>query len=196
MKGVNIKLGFFPTMFLIVLLIAKDYYALISLFAVVVHEVGHILAARVFKIKLSEFSFELLGARLKISEGIYSYTQEIFLCLAGPLFNFLSVLIVIIFFNSKASESFILLSLCYGLLNLLPIRSFDGGRIFESLLLLFIPITIAEKILDLASFIFLFSLWCISVYFLLIYSSSLSLFVFSASLFSNLFISGENTRFS
>jgi stage IV sporulation protein FB len=173
--------------------ITSNEYTYISFLAAFIHEIGHIIAAKILKIKLKEMKFDFLGARLVVSENTLSYPKEIVLCVFGPLFNFLSAITVYIVsfiygIEDIKTKFFIFASLSLGILNLLPIRTFDGGRIVESLLCYTLSPSVSKKIVDVLSFTMILLLWCISVYFLLIYSSSLSLFVFSISLFFALFI--------
>ncbi len=191
MKHVKFKFGFFSVLIILVAFISKNEYTFLTILAVTIHELGHLFAAFIFKIKISEFSFGILGARLKTSTTLTSYFQEIMLCFFGPIFNFLSVILILILFdwqNSNKLIYFITASKLLGALNLMPIKSFDGGRIFESLLSIFLSPKYVVNILRVVSFFFILVLWLISVYFILIYTSSLGLFVFSASLFSNIFI--------
>ena len=78
-------------------------------------------------------------------------------------------------------------SLLLGLLNLLPIRSFDGGRMLSAAISAMLGEGAAEYVLRLTSFLFLFLLWAVSVFFLLRAGDGLSLFCFSMSLFSHFF---------
>jgi membrane-associated protease RseP (regulator of RpoE activity) len=75
-----------------------------------------------------------------------------------------------------------------GILNLLPIREFDGGRILGALLCRVGSQRAAQKTVNALSFFCVFTLWSFSVYLLLRFAASLSLFVFSISLFFKLFI--------
>ena len=109
--------------------------------------------------------------------------------IGGPLANFLSALIIYPFCDaSMLCRSFWLYSLSLGILNLLPIKSFDGGRIFSSLLLCKLSPKTVESILNFTSFILIFTLWSISIYLLLKISSSVSLFVFSVAVFAKIFL--------
>ena len=193
MRNLKIKFGFFSIFIILALLFTSNKFTFLSFLAATIHEVGHLVASKIFKIRICELNFGLLGARLKTSGFLCSYKQEILLCFFGPLFNFLSAAVLYIISKNmgdlcKEIDFFIMSSLVLGILNLLPIRTFDGGRILESILSCFLPIEKVFFIINLFSFIIIFSLWCISVYFLLIYTSSLGLFIFSLSLFASLFI--------
>ena len=196
MTKTKIRFGFFSLLIVITMIVTSNEFTYISLLAALIHEIGHIAAAKIFKIKLTEMKFDLLGARLVVSKNIISYSKEIILCACGPLFNFLSATIIytlsshLVIKNYKI-DFFIFASLSLGILNLLPIKTFDGGRIIEALLCFIIEPSTSKKTVEILSFITVFLLWSISVYFLLIYSSSLSLFVFSISLFFTLFITEQ-----
>ena len=179
----------FPTLLSLALLfIFTDkimLFAVIS--ATVIHELGHIFGAMLTKIKITRFSVDLLGARLETGRTLISYTDEIILSAAGPFFNILSVIafrgVTLPFF-----VHFVAASLSLAVLNLLPIETFDGGRILYCLLSKLSSNDSAAVLLRAMSFICLFALWCVSVYFLIRSSSSLSLFTFSLTLFNRLFL--------
>ncbi len=191
MKNIKIKFGFSSIILILCAFVCKNEYTFLTFLAVVIHELGHLLAALILRIKISEFSFGILGARLKTSNCLTSYLQEIFLCAFGPIFNFISVIFVILFLDWQTSARLIYLisaSILLGTLNLMPIKSFDGGRILECILSIYFSPKYVICILKVISFFFITSLWIVSVYFLLIYTSSLGLFVFCGALFCNIFI--------
>lgn len=190
----KIKIGFFAILLFFSLFLTMPLFTFASLLAALLHELGHLFAAFLLHIPMQEFSVGLFGFGLTPKNTLYSYSDEIFLCAAGPLtnlfFGFLSLLIL----KQHARPfllAFIFASFAFGILNLLPIKSFDGGRIVRALLLLHLPLSVAEKLLSVLSFCFIFSLWSISVYLLLRTVSSLSLFIFSISLFVRIFLSEE-----
>ena len=78
-------------------------------------------------------------------------------------------------------------SLVLGVLNLLPIRSFDGGRMTECALLQVMRVKTAEYTMRTLTFFFLFLLWAFAVYFLLRAGDGLSLFCFSMTLLLRFF---------
>ena len=190
-KKLKIKIGFFSLLlFLILALTRPDYFPALFI-AVSIHELGHLAGARLCRIPLKELKLGIFGAGLTPTDSLISYKKEIILCLFGPLANFFAIFICFIFKIKIASPvfyNFLLSSFALGTVNLLPIESFDGGRILSSLLFIFISQERARKIVSAISFIFIFSLWCISVYILLRTASSLSLFVFSSYLFAKIFI--------
>lgn len=180
-------------MLLLSLFLSAKLLGVIPLIAAAIHECGHILAARICGVRLGKMDVGIFGARISISDGIYSYAEEIFVCAAGPLINLICADIAAVFLylyrvENDAVYLFILSSLCLAALNLLPIRTFDGGRIISALICRFWGPTVADTAVKILSFFSLFALWCISLYLMLRTSASLSLFVFSLSVFSNIFI--------
>lgn len=189
---IKIKSGLLAPLFLICLFFSeRRVYTLIALTAAAIHELGHIIAAKARKIELSSLSLDLLGARIGTGARLNSYFDEIVLCAAGPLANFIFGAIVIL--SSLRINEYMMFfaasSIALGTLNSLPIKSFDGGKILTCLLARSFGIYISEKIVSALSFICCFALWCFSVYLLIRVGASLSLFVFSVSLFTRIFIS-------
>ncbi|MBO5305584.1 MAG: hypothetical protein J6B12_02360 [Clostridia bacterium] len=160
---------------------------ILTLTAIIVHEVGHLLAACLLNMKPSGAIADTIGIRLLFRGVPPSYAKEIALCAAGPLANLFCFLIAILL-GAKADTFFPSVSLALALLNLMPIEGFDGGRIAKSSLLLLLPPDTADRISELLSFLFLFVLWCISVYLMMRAGNELSLFFFSTAIFFRIFL--------
>ena len=161
--------------------------------AAALHELGHIAAGACLGIRLKCFSFDLLGARLHTDSRLISYGEEIVLCLAGPFVNVISAFILLPFFvcgyiMPDLVSYFFASSVILGAINLLPVKSFDGGRVLDSVFHLFLPERVSSAVSGTLSFLCIFTLWCASVYLLIRVSASLSFFIFSVSVFVRLFI--------
>ena len=161
--------------------------------AVAVHEVGHLLAARWMNIRVEKIALGLLGARIGIS-GVQSYQKEALLAAAGPAASFLCAVLAAPFFKMQFFASVCTLSLILGLLNLLPVQTFDGGRVLHCLLAGRFGETIAGRWMRWISFGFLTLLWLFSIYLLLRAGSGISWLGFSVTLLSS-FFDGENPDF-
>ena len=178
--------------FIGLILTDRSLLCLSAFLAAAFHEVGHLLAARLLGIPIRSLRLDLLGARMDTVGRMMTYGEEWLLAAAGPLFSLL--LSLGLFFLWEISPFARLLScasLLLGGLNLLPIRSFDGGRMLASSISYFFGERTSDYILRLTSFLFLFLLWAVSVYFLLLAGDGLSLFCFSMSLFSHFFAFSE-----
>lgn len=155
-----------------------------TLLAAALHECGHIVAAHALRLPFRRMHLGLLGARLELEGRMPSYGEEWLLCAAGPLVSLLGAAIAAPLWRVwPAAVRFSCASLLLGVLNLLPIRSFDGGRMLAASLGAWLPGRVADCVMTLTSLLFLFLLWATAVYFLLRAGDGLSLFCFSVGLF-------------
>ena len=175
------------------------------LVAIVLHGIGHMLAARAVGTKFRRLRLSRTGMRLITDEGGFaSYDDELICALGGPAANACAALAVralVWMFPSIApgAEQFIPLSLSLGLLNLLPLRGFDGARILFCFLcahhrrLPSLSPDRAARAVSLLSCLVLTLLWLLSVYLLLRRGSALSLFLFCLQLFRSLALENEES---
>jgi len=165
------------------LLTDRSGICLAAIPAALIHECGHLSAAKLLRIPLRELRLDVPGARLDASGRMLSYGEEWLFCAAGPLFSlFTSAMVAPLWGVSTFAQTLSCVSLLLGGLNLLPIRSFDGGRMLQCFLS---PVTgerAACAAVTVCSFLSLFLLWATAVYFLLKTGDGLSLFCFSVSL--------------
>ena len=189
-----LRIGILPALiFCIMLLFQPAGVVFPSLGTAVLHETGHMLAAFLLGIPLRSLDIGMFGASLKVRGSLISYPKEFLLCAAGPAMNFLSALAVVIFsehrgYYSECGEWFVSVSIMLGLLNLIPAEGFDGGRMLSVVLTSMLGPRISARILSVTTFLSIVILWMFSVYLLLRYGTSLSLFVFTLSLFYRLFV--------
>ena len=135
--GTEIYISFL-FMAVITILLATDRtgMAVPSLFAIGVHEIGHLFA--MWLLECNPKRIKLIPASVQItSEITKKYKNDIIIALFGPLVNFL--LFFVFYFNYLAYKN--QLVLCYALLNLLigafnslPVSGLDGGAILFSLI--------------------------------------------------------------
>ena len=184
-KTTAIKISFFGILMLLALAVSHSYLSFAAIAAASIHEVSHIALARLLGTRLSSMRLGIFGASLSMDSHTTSYKNEILIALAGPLANLTSAIIILLFVSelSAFTEMFLAASIFLGLLNLLPISDFDGGRILFCIIAIKSSLHLASTVLKLTSFFFVFSLWTLSVYLILRLGASLSLFVFSASVF-------------
>lgn len=129
---------------------------------VILHELGHYVAAKHYKWKIKRIIIWLFGGVLIVDESSrYHLKEDLFVTLFGPLQH---VLVFIIassgLFNENISHLihyYNILILCF---NLLPIWPLDGGRILFLIFTLLFPFKKAYK------FIILFSVSAIFLLFL------------------------------
>lgn len=175
-------------LFSVLLVCDQTGLAFVTLLAAACHECGHILMARALKIPFRTMRIDLMGARLEIGGRMLSYREEWLLSAAGPIASFFAAAAAAVFWeNSRLAVYFSCASLLLGVLNLLPIRSFDGGRMLGCALSAAFDSNVTERVLSACSFLFLFLLWAVAVYFLIRVGDGISLFFFSVSLFLRFF---------
>lgn len=129
--------------------------ALILALSVTLHELGHALTARTFGYKTSNITISLLGGCANLIALPRKSHQELLTAIAGPAVSFLlagaSYLILTLSPGLSFYSSYILawsfnLNLMLGAFNLLPGFPMDGGRIFRSVMLMFMSWQKATKV--------------------------------------------------
>lgn len=113
------------------------FFALMMGFvAVIIHELAHILAARLFAVGASRIELTPFGG-LASMDSAPTPAAAFFIALAGPLANLSLVQALLLIYPGQQGEMlrlFILSNLCIGLFNLLPAYPLDGGRMLHVLL--------------------------------------------------------------
>ena len=197
-KGSNaermLRIGILPVLiFCIMSIFQPAGIFLPSLAGVALHESGHMLAAVLLGIPLRSLDIGAFGASLKVRGSLISYPKEFLLCAAGPSMNFISAIAAVIYsdhrgYYSDCGEWFIAVSIMLGLLNLIPAEGFDGGRMLSVVVTSLFGPRAAARLISVTTFTSILLLWMVSVYLLIRYGTSLSLFVFTVSLFYRLFL--------
>lgn len=114
----------------------KTGLALPTLFAVSLHEIGHLLAMWI--VGTPPKSIRLIPASVQITRSISSrYKNDIIVALSGPLVNFalfLTLYINYLIFGNEGILYYSLINLIVGLFNLLPVTGLDGGTVLFSVI--------------------------------------------------------------
>lgn len=126
------------------------------------HEAGHLAAMLAFGVLPQRISLEIHGIRIDKPEASLTYFQECAVALAGPLVN---AVMMLIFMNQPTALPFIMNA---GLLvvNLLPVKSLDGGRFLYYLISMLGSEQKAENALKILSIITALALAAILVFML------------------------------
>lgn len=122
--------------------------ALVLAISVTLHELGHALTARVFGYQAQDITLSLLGGCASFISLPRKAYQEFLTALAGPLVSFLlaGTIYLVRILNAPIENWWLqnVLSYAYGMnlilggFNLLPGFPMDGGRIFRSVMRLFL----------------------------------------------------------
>ena len=129
--------------------VASSVCTVILMFVVVVlHELGHALAARRYGIRASRILLLPIGGMAEFDSIPRQPRREILIALAGPAVNYLLAGLLLLFFGwpkllsetgtptqwSQVPATLLAVNLIMGLFNLLPAFPMDGGRVLRALL--------------------------------------------------------------
>ena len=116
-----------------------QFVELVVLFGIVIiHELGHAAAAKLFGWKVVEIQLFPFGGVAVVEEAdTATAAQEVIVALAGPLQNLLMILIAYVLglleiWESSWTTYFINANAIIALFNLIPILPLDGGRIAQA----------------------------------------------------------------
>ncbi len=132
-KGTKIAFDFtFFAMLAFLLLWDRDGIAIMSLIACLIHELGHILAMRLFGVSPESVIF--YGGGIAIRKNIYILPlyKKLIILSAGCIVNIINS--VVFYFISPDFIGFVMVNGVICLFNLLPIGSFDGAEIISAIL--------------------------------------------------------------
>ncbi len=141
-----------------------EIYAMIMFFAIL-HEFGHLLAGLLLGMKPEKMEIMPYGVSIsfkltpedynkKIKYGNQLELKKILVALAGPITNFIIILIVLqIRLNIFSALMILYSNLLLILFNLLPIYPLDGGRVVKGILHMFFGKRKAERYSNHISFI-------------------------------------------
>lgn len=161
--------------------------------ALAVHELGHIFAILIVGERISDIAVSPFGLSIKRSGRLCSYRLELIVYLSGPMTNILLALIFSMVKNNIC-EAFVEQNLIFGILNMLPIKTLDGGSALRSVLLMLFSEKVAATAVDLLSAATVFIIWFCSIWCLLYIGGGLSPFLFSCWLFFSLFLKDVKAR--
>lgn len=169
---------------------------LVGFIWVILHEAVHILVANNFGLRLSSFKIHITGAGTEIDDiDDLSENRKLILYVSGPLFNFVSAMVLLFLKNEYGLnvESSIWINLGLLFFNMLPAYPLDGVRIYEILLSKKILYKKAKKLLVRASFTvaaFIMIGFFLTIY---IHKVNISLLLASVLLTYTTFLENEKT---
>lgn len=123
----------------------------------VVHELGHIVVALLYKLKFMGINFHVFGVNLKIDTDNLSYEKKLILYFAGPLTNIIISYVALKY--DKYDVHYI--NMVLGLFNLVPVFPLDGGNMIKTVLEVFLKETqISKTILYINSALLIITIIC------------------------------------
>lgn len=111
----------------------------VLLAAILIHETGHWLGARLVRVPFRRLESSGGGLHLDFAMETVSYEKELVVLLSGSLLGGLSVLVC-------RNPDYRICALCLNLVNLLPLPGLDGGGVLAAVLQRQLDVFRAEKI--------------------------------------------------
>lgn len=164
-----------------------EVYALIMIFALI-HELGHLLAGLIMGMKPEKIEIMPFGVSISFKINVKEYNmkikkanileiKKIMVALAGPVTNFVIILIACnLNFNMVRNILIIYINFLIMIFNLLPIYPLDGGRILKGILHIVKGKRKAEKYINIISKITVIVITAISSI-LILYIQNISIFL-------------------
>ena len=145
-KNIKVTCGALITMS-VILLLFDNLSLTAALFAVAVHELGHILALRIMKIPIKGAEVSSFGLNITYDGKYVPYIKDIIAAAAGPAFNFAAVFITAAAnkgYDSDTASVIIAFNAALCMFNMLPISILDGGKILYCITAVLFGPTAAE----------------------------------------------------
>ena len=121
----------FCIMLAFLLIIDKTGLMTASIFAMTVHELGHIFMMRKLKCLPREVCFGFGGITI-VGSGFCTFKESTEIALAGPLANFIMFVLFYglgLILNDSFMLVFAIVQLLEGAVNLFPVKGLDGGTV-------------------------------------------------------------------
>lgn len=151
MKQFKIHFSFY-ILFLCMILSRYQILYLKLLLLIFLHELGHILVASIFKIKINRIVLTGMGLFMDAETNDLSFIKGIIFYLSGLIIN-----LILLFF---LKENFKKINLFILIINLIPIYPTDGYNILNSIISYFVPYKISKYISNYLSLILSCIIFC------------------------------------
>ena len=134
--GTDITVSFLFCAILCVLMLSdRTGFIAPMLIAIFIHELGHLAVMKYFGCAPSEI--RLIPGSIRIISPLCADKNSVIISLSGPILNVL--VFAVVYFSSQILGvnyylDFAFINLVYGVFNLLPFYSLDGGSILEEII--------------------------------------------------------------
>lgn len=182
--GTEIKVSFmFFAIITLVLLTDKSGFALPAIFAVFVHECGHLTAMHA--VGDSPRQICLIPASVKIVRSFKKSGYDMFIAISGPLANLLIFTVLLInykAFGNEKSLEYAVLNLVTAIFNLIPVKGLDGGIILYCALNKYYDEDVCEKTVKIFTLSFAVIFLALGTFAALQNEPNISIFIIAAYL--------------
>ena len=180
--GKKFRIGAEVPPLLYLLIKSGGVLSLYAALSVLAHELGHVAAAALCGRRVGLLTVSLPGADIRF-EGVRGYRSDLLVFLAGPAASLLAAAAVF-----RLSPYFSLFSAVYGVLNLIPVPCFDGGRALFSAVAGKTYAERAASVCGVCGAVSLALLYPIAVFTLFYTSFNASLFILCCCVFADSYI--------
>lgn len=150
-----------------------------TLFAVFIHESGHLIA--MWAVECQPRAIRLIPTSVQIIRGFSPKKHgEVAITLCGPMANlvvFASLFANYLVFDSRQSLKFAILNLVITIFNLLPVQGLDGGTLLTIFIAKFTDIYKAESIVNIITLVLSLVIFLLGVYLLASGTVNISVFI-------------------
>jgi len=165
--GTEIYISFlFCAVLCFMLVVDRTGLIIPTLFAVFIHEAGHLLA--MYAADCQPRTVRLIPTSVQIIRGFSPKKHgEIAITICGPAANivlFGSLFANYLIFGSQQSLKFAILNLVIATFNLLPVHGLDGGTLLTVVISKFTDIYKAESIVKIITVVFALAIFLLGVY--------------------------------
>lgn len=152
--------------------------------AVLIHELAHIVAIKLFGFKITQVNIRAFGISVKVENIEYiPYTKEIIIAAAGPLAGLITAAATFVAakcFGIYSLSYFVGVNIVITAINLLPVYPLDGGRIVLCTLAKLMTHRVAYTISYILSILSTGTLFGLCAYFASVGKLNPSLVIFSS----------------
>lgn len=166
------------------------FYPAILLFCAIIHELGHAAAIKLCGLSVSELYLSPFGAEMSVF-GLCDRKSDLLIAASGPFVNLVSGLLFLILFYIAGNEYIAFAVFCNFfllVLNVIPVKSFDGHKMLESLVMSIFSYEKALKILIFSELISIIVLCLFSVCAVIFFDFNLSLILFCSYIFLSVYL--------
>lgn len=189
--GTNIYVSFlFAALIALLLCTDRTGLALPTLFAVIMHELGHLFAMWI--LDCAPKSVKLIPAGVQITRGVSDrYKKDVAVALVGPIVNlvlFATLYVNYLCFRNHITLIYALINLIIGIFNLLPVTGLDGGTVLTSVIASKTDINKAVLILRIITAVLCMAVFILAVTLTLRGKINVSMYIMAIYLFMGVII--------
>ncbi|MDY3829220.1 MAG: M50 family metallopeptidase [Clostridium sp.] len=195
----NNKLFIIETLMLLTVAII-NFKIIFAFIFVIIHEVSHIIVAKIYGLKVSSLKINVVGSRSDIYDiDNLAYIKRMIVYLVGPLVNlFLGLIFFVLMKYTNITffyEAYII-NLGLGIFNLIPAYPLDGSRILEILLEIKVLYKTSKKIVVIFSFIVVILLLMIFMFSIYIHKINISFILVAIVIAYSSIIEAKKTMYT